>query len=211
MSENDRKPRGRPKDLEKRATILQVARRLFFEQGFEAVRMDQVAIEANVSKMTVYANFLDKAAIFEAVVALEGEQIDATFGDFKYGLGPIDVNLTQVGLTLMTFLMSSDVMRLDQMLSSEMNNYPGLGSRFYQAGPMRIWQEVTEIISAANVRGVVAVGDARQAAEDLISLWLGMVPVQYRFNGLQTISDEQISARVVHGVAVFMKAYGPRI
>jgi TetR/AcrR family transcriptional regulator, mexJK operon transcriptional repressor len=118
--------------------------------------------------------------------------------------------LTQVGLTLMTFLMSPDVMRLDQMLSSEMNNNPGLGSRFYQAGPMRMWQEITDIIAAADARGAIAVGDAKQAAEDLISLWLGMVPLQHRFGVLQGFSKEQISARVTHGVVVFLKAYGLR-
>jgi len=193
--------------MEKYAAILRAARQLFFAHGLEGVKVDQIALEAGVSKMTVYANFSDKAAIFEAVVAQESTRIDAVFADLKNGTETIDVILTQIGMTLMTFLMSADVMRLDQMLSSEMTNHHGLGSRFYETGPMRMWQELTDIISAAELRGVIAVNDAQQAAEDLIALWFGLVPLQHRFSSLPVVTKEQISARVDHGVAVFLKAY----
>lgn len=207
MSENEPKHRGRPKDMDKRAAILRVARQLFFDHGLEAVRMDQIAIEADVSKMTVYANFPDKAALFEAVVEVEAARIDAAFTHSQIGAGRIDVVLTHLGMTLMIFLMSPEVMRLDHMLSSEMNRHPGLGHRFYQAGPNRMWQAVTNIIDAAVLRNEIATQDPKQAAEDLVSLWFGMVPVQYRFNELEAVSPSDISARVVHGVDVFMKTY----
>jgi TetR/AcrR family transcriptional regulator, mexJK operon transcriptional repressor len=194
--------------MDKRAAILRAARQLFFDHGLEAVRMDQVAIDADVSKMTVYANFPDKAALFEAVVAVESARIDAGFADLQIGAGSIDVILTRLGMTLMTFLMSPEVMRLDHMLSAEMNNHPGLGQRFYQAGPNRMWQAVTSIIDAAARRGEIATQNPKQAAEDLVSVWLGMVPVQHRFNELKVISQSDIAARVVHGVDVFMKIYG---
>jgi AefR-like transcriptional repressor, C-terminal domain len=87
--------------------------------------------------MTVSANFSDKAALFEAVVAVESARIDA-----------------------------------------------------------------------ALLRGEIATEDPNQAAEDLISVWFGMVPVQHRFNELAVIPPSDIAARVVHGVDVFMKVYG---
>ena len=40
---------GRPKDLGKRAAILDVAKRLFTQHGFDGVSMDQIATEAGVS------------------------------------------------------------------------------------------------------------------------------------------------------------------
>jgi TetR/AcrR family transcriptional regulator, mexJK operon transcriptional repressor len=158
--------------------------------------------------MTVYANFADKAAIFEAVVANDSARIDHAFTNLQIGAGSIDVILTRLGTTLMTFLMSPEVMQMDHMLSSEMNRHRGLGNRFYEAGPHCIWQALTDIIAAAQGRGEIAVDDPRQAAEDLIALWLGMVPAQHRFDVGLVVSERQISARVVHGVAVFMKAFG---
>ena len=59
---------GRPKDLEKRASILQAAKRLFTTQGFEGTSMDAIASAAGVSKLTVYSHFQDKERLFAAAV-----------------------------------------------------------------------------------------------------------------------------------------------
>jgi len=61
---------GRPKDLEKRAAILEAAKTLFLSRGFGATSMDAVAAGAGVSKLTVYNHFSDKDTLFlEAVKA----------------------------------------------------------------------------------------------------------------------------------------------
>ena len=59
---------GRPKDLEKRAAILNVAKRLFTTQGFDSTSMDAIAAAAGVSKLTVYSHFQDKERLFTAAV-----------------------------------------------------------------------------------------------------------------------------------------------
>ncbi|MBP7656876.1 MAG: helix-turn-helix transcriptional regulator, partial [Pseudoxanthomonas sp.] len=59
---------GRPKDLGKRAAILEAAKQLFAREGFNGVSMDQIAAEAGVSKLTVYSHFGDKDALFAAAV-----------------------------------------------------------------------------------------------------------------------------------------------
>ena len=65
---------GRPKDLEKRAAILEAAKRLFLERTYDAVSMDAIAGEAGVSKLTVYSHFKDKASLFEAAVETKCEE-----------------------------------------------------------------------------------------------------------------------------------------
>src|SRR5690606_40647684 len=59
---------GRPKDLGKRAAILDAAKRMFVMHGFDGVSMDQIAAEAGVSKLTVYSHFGDKESLFAAAV-----------------------------------------------------------------------------------------------------------------------------------------------
>src|SRR2546426_11426938 len=67
---------GRPKDLEKRAAILEAAKCLFLSGGYEGTSMDAVAAEAGVSKLTVYNHFSDKETLFaEAVKAKCEEQL----------------------------------------------------------------------------------------------------------------------------------------
>jgi len=59
---------GRPKDMTKRAAILDAARQMFTQCDFDGVSMDQIAAAAGVSKLTVYNHFGDKDALFTAVI-----------------------------------------------------------------------------------------------------------------------------------------------
>lgn len=51
---------GRPKDLEKRARILQAAKAIFLKSGYHGTSMNLIAQEAGVTKLTVYNHFQDK-------------------------------------------------------------------------------------------------------------------------------------------------------
>jgi AcrR family transcriptional regulator len=65
-----RKPRQRVPTLgtdQKREPILQVAERLFFEQGYANTTVDQIARELGVTKPFVYYYFHDKQQIFETL------------------------------------------------------------------------------------------------------------------------------------------------
>ena len=87
---------GRPKDLEKRAAILNVAKRLFTTQGFDGTSMDAIAAAAGVSKLTVYSHFQDKERLFAAAVeCVCAEQMPAEIfmADLK---GPIRKQLVTI-------------------------------------------------------------------------------------------------------------------
>ncbi len=61
----NRRPRDRE---EKRAEIVAAARRLFLEQGFEAVSVSRIAQDAGVVSNTLYWYFRDKDAVLIAVL-----------------------------------------------------------------------------------------------------------------------------------------------
>ncbi|MCU0729336.1 MAG: TetR/AcrR family transcriptional regulator [Sphingopyxis sp.] len=62
---------GRPLDEGKRAAIVAAARDCFFEHGYSATSIEQIARRAGVSKVTVYNRFADKQALFVESVLLE--------------------------------------------------------------------------------------------------------------------------------------------
>jgi TetR/AcrR family transcriptional regulator, mexJK operon transcriptional repressor len=197
--------------MDKRAAIIASARELFLARGLEAVRVEEIAAAAGVSKMTVYANYADKMTLFEAVMKQQSLVMVEAFKHLQIDSGMIDATLTQFGRTLMVFLLSPEIMRFDEILSAEMGRHPDLGQRFYQAGPNKMWKKLAAIIEAAVQRGEIQADDAERAAEDLIALWLGMVPLRHRFNELKPMAEAEIVDRVIHGVAVFMKAHGKGI
>jgi AcrR family transcriptional regulator len=63
----------RAKSEESRRRILDAARAIFFEQGFEAANLDSVARVAGVAKGTIYRYFESKAELYVAVLAHNAE------------------------------------------------------------------------------------------------------------------------------------------
>jgi len=59
---------GRPKDLEKRARILEAAKALFLKMGYHGSSMNQIAKDAGVTKLTVYNHFQDKQSLFTCAI-----------------------------------------------------------------------------------------------------------------------------------------------
>src|SRR5947199_2592176 len=58
-------------DSSKRRQILDGARKLFLDLGFDAASMGEIARAAGVSKGTLYVYFADKNHLFEAIVEQE--------------------------------------------------------------------------------------------------------------------------------------------
>src|ERR1700747_1895688 len=58
-------------DSSKRRQILEGARKIFMDLGFDGASMGEIAKAAGVSKGTLYVYFADKSALFEAIVEEE--------------------------------------------------------------------------------------------------------------------------------------------
>lgn len=56
------------KVTDRRQAVMQAARAIFFERGFDRASIDAVAAQAHLSKQTIYEFFPSKTALFEAVV-----------------------------------------------------------------------------------------------------------------------------------------------
>ena len=67
MSSTNDRPTGRPRTIDPDAVSL-VALRLFDDQGFDAVSMDDVAAAAGVTKLIVYRHFESKEALYRSVL-----------------------------------------------------------------------------------------------------------------------------------------------
>ena len=90
-------------DPKKRHQIMEGARRLFLAQGFDAASMNSIALEAGVSKGTLYVYFKSKEELFEAIIEEQcGEQAQQLC-DFNTN-EDIKVVLTRVGRELVRFL-----------------------------------------------------------------------------------------------------------
>src|ERR1700736_3788986 len=84
-------------DSSKRRQILDGARRVFLDLGFDGASMGEIARSAGVSKGTLYVYFADKHRLFEAIV--EEESIEQSKLAFNFDLErDVPTTLREFGL-----------------------------------------------------------------------------------------------------------------
>ena len=130
--------RGRPaagQDPAKRQQIIDGARRVFIDMGFDAASMNDITREAGVSKGTIYVYFASKEELFEALIE---EERCAIFNDLYQALeqaGDVRDTLIRFGVALATKITSEKVTRAQRTVIGICERIPELGARFYERGP----------------------------------------------------------------------------
>src|SRR5580693_8428490 len=110
-----------PKELagEVDERILDAARQVFLERGFEGASIDEIAVVARSGKPTIYARFRDKRALFTAVVTRD---ILARITEFKSEVptgATIEERLTSAAITLVHWGFDSDRIALMRLAVAE--------------------------------------------------------------------------------------------
>lgn len=196
---------GRPPDLTKDEAILDGARDSFFEHGFAAATMEQVAARAGVSKVTLYKRWPDKESLFEAVVRREVRRMGEAFDAWSFTDGSLAERLNAYGSILLRFLYSQEHMLLDRMLSHDLKHSPEAARRFFDAGPGACRARLAAMMADAASRGEIAIDDPELAAADVFALWTGFMPKEIEFAVTPFVEGEAIDARVRRGTRLFLR------
>lgn len=201
---------GRPKSQKKREAILDAAKRLFLQAGFDGTSVDQIATEAGVSKLTVYSHFKDKDALF--ITAIEEhcrKQVpDALFAPPKRA--PIERALREIGRRFHDLLASDDSIALHRMLIADVRNAERLGPAFWAASGARILASLDTFLQAAVARDELEIEDCREAASQFVSLLKGEIMLFMLCGASGCRHGSDVDAHVEAVVRMFLRAYQSR-
>jgi len=195
-----------PSDLKKRHQILEGARRLFLAQGFDAASMNSIALEAGVSKGTLYVYFKSKEELFEAIVEEQcGEQAQQLL-DFDMD-EDIKVVLTRLGRELVRFLCLPGIVPSLRTVIAIADRMPELGAKFYLAGPGRGIASLKAYFEAQVTAGVLKPHDCEIAAAQFIESCLSLTFRPMLFNFAGPPEDARVDSVVEMAVFNFLTAY----
>ena len=200
-----KKKPGRPSDQAKRQTIIEAASRRFFDEGFAATSIEQVAADAGVSKVTIYNHFGDKRALFTAAVELECEKMRGYFSIEDPEAGPIRERLQAIGEGMSAFLSRPEMIAFERRIAAETEHEPSIGLAFLEAGPWRMKSAFSQFLQHAHDKGELSVPDADLAAEQFAALIKGMGDLDQRFG--KEVSQEDRERRISGAVKVFLAGY----
>lgn len=199
---------GRPKDLGKRQAILDSAKRLFLEHGFERVSMDQIATDAGVSKLTVYNHYGDKDTLFgEAARAFCEQGIpDTLFHDDPST--PLDACLLEIAQRYFAFISTPDAIAGHRLLCTPQMATSPVVQVFWTSGPQRILDRMAVLLEHRTRHGQLQLDDAQRAASQFFALVRGDPHSRLVF-GCAHCDAAEIDRHLHASVAMFLQAYRP--
>ena len=199
---------GRPKDLGKRAAILDAAKAMFTELGFEGASMDQIAAAAGVSKLTVYSHFGDKEALFGAAVKAHCEQqLPASLFERDTGT-PLRERLLTVARAFYAMITSPEAVAGHRMLCAPQLTGSPLSRLFWEAGPSRVHKEFAGLLERRIAAGELDIDDVPRAAAQFFALLKGEPHAMLVF-GCCELDAAGIERHLAASVDLFVRAYAP--
>jgi Transcriptional regulator len=201
---------GRPKDMGKRAAILEAAKQLFTEQGFSGVSMDGIAARAGVSKLTVYSHYGDKETLFAEAVRAQCQALlpDDLFGHARKG--PLRAQLVEIGLAFFAMISSDSAMATHRMMLDPGTGDAYVREMFWNAGPKRTQEDLAQLLQAHVTAGELDIPDLILAASQFFCLVKGELYSLMMCGLCSDAGPGRIQAHVEASVDFFLRAYAPR-
>ena len=199
---------GRPKDLGKRAAILDAAKRMFTAHGFDGVSMDQIAAEAGVSKLTVYSHFGDKEALFSAAIQAKcEEQLPTTLFAVDQAK-PLREQLLSIARGFFLLITSDEAIAIHRVITGQPQ--PGkLGQMFWEAGPRRTQEAFEAFLRAEIAEGELEIEDIHRAASQFFCLLKGELHARLLCGCTEPFAATEVKPHLEATVDLFLRAYAP--
>src|SRR5258708_18975156 len=118
-------------DSSKRRQILDGARKVFMDLGFDGASMGEIARSAGVSKGTLYVYFADKNRLFEAIVAEESLERDKVVFNFDPGCD-VETTLRKFGQAYISLQCRPGGGSSVRTVMAIAERMPEVGRRFYE-------------------------------------------------------------------------------
>ncbi len=202
---------GRPKDLEKRAAILDAAKRLFPEHGFDGTSMDAIAAAAGVSKLTVYSHFKDKECLFTEAVRVKCTELMPP-ELFEIDLsGSLHEQLAVIARAFFALITSQESILLHRLLTSGAGSSSKLAQMFWEAGPELIQGGFANFLRREVEAGQLVIADIPRAASQFFCLLKGELHARLLCGCCGgPFSPSEVDEHLQATVDMFVRAYAPR-
>jgi AcrR family transcriptional regulator len=194
----------------RREVILDVAQEVFLEEGFAAASMSTIAARLGGSKGTLYNYFKSKDDLFSAYVERRCLwQQDEVFA-VPDGETPSQA-LQRLGRAYLLHVMNDQNLRNFRVIAAEAERSPEIGRIFYEAGPKRGIERLSELLATMARDGIIDVdGAPLLAARDFFGILHNHYFKARLCNAVPEMTPQEIDAEAARAARVFLRAYGRR-
>ena len=193
-------------DSAKRRQILDGARAVFMNLGFDGASMGEIARAAGVSKGTLYVYFTDKSALFEAIVAQE--VLDQ--GRIAFNFDPArdtETTLLDFGTAYIQVLCRPGGGSSTRTVMAIAERMPEVGQRFYNNVVALTINRLAAYLKARAAAGDLAIEDDLLAASQFMMCCQATLFMPFIFQAKPAPSSAEIATVVGSAVRMFLATY----
>lgn len=199
-----KKTRGRPIDNSKINSIIETARTLFAQNGFERTTLDAIAEISGVTKMTIYSHFKSKEELFGATITNRIKK------EFAFDIETLDPRnpsdgLMKIGSRFILLLRKEEVLGTYRTMFSSALTYPKLCLEFYQKGPLEVHQQVAKYLQQCSKEGSLKITNLDISTSQFLSLFLGLDHIRCML-GLKKPTKKDDEQLILKNVDFFIQA-----
>lgn len=193
-------------DSSKRRQILDGARKVFMELGFDGASMGEIARSAGVSKGTLYVYFADKNRLFEAIV--EEESLEQGKMVFNFDPGrDVATTLREFGQAYIHLLCRPGGGSAIRTVMAIAERKPEVGRRFYEHVLEMTISRLAGYLQAHVRPGDLAIVDCHLAAAQFMQMCQASLFLPFVFQAAPAPSAERIAHVVESATRMFLAAY----
>lgn len=198
---------GRPKDLEKRARILQAAKAIFLKSGYHGTSMNQIAQEAGVTKLTVYNHFQDKANLFICAITETCEESLCTKQFELDASADFCQTFHSVCLRALQIIYSAEALKLEHVLFELAAEQSPLALQFFDASHTRLQNQLAEFLQKAAQLGFIQTDNPTYQTELLMSLLLGVRHQKVLLGIIAVPNAHELEQIIQDAITLFLLKY----
>jgi len=193
-------------DSSKRRQILDGARKVFMDLGFDGASMGEIARAAQVSKGTLYVYFADKCALFEAILEQEALQ----HGQVVFNFDPtrdVETTLRDFGQAYIHLLCRPGGGSAIRTVMAIAERMPDVGRRYYARVLDKTINRLSDYLKSHVATGDLEIDDCDLAASQFMELCKASLFLPFVFQAAPAPSEERMSEVVDSATRMFLAAY----
>ncbi len=192
---------------QKTEAIVTAARKTFLAHGFDAASMDQIALEAAVSKRTVYNRFRSKEELFGAAIEDTCRKVlPVNIDEIESSLPPGEL-LMQLSLEFVKGVLDPEALSLRRIAAFEAERTPTIGQSYLAHGPQWMVKKYAPILVRLAAKGVLKINDPEAAIWQLGALITEPLYTHALLGAAPEDLNAAITQQVTGGVTAFLKLY----
>ena len=204
---------GKSPQLSRKEAILNAAKDVFLEQGYDLATMDDIAERAATTKRTVYAHFENKEGLFAAMVAHSGGMFLEHLGELDRGGSNYQAELERFANRYCELSTFRHAVQFQRVIIAESKRFPKLSRGVSTSIHGRALAMVARYLQELDRHGKLKVPDPKTAAEQFLDITTGSIRFATLFGMIPPLAhdpdpsepDRTHSRRIRRAVEVFLR------